>query len=162
MIVNLDRFIAEERPGWERLDVLLRRLADDPWRRLPLDEARELERLYQRASADLARIATFTAEPEVRLQLENLVARGHAEIHGARAEGGRQFSLLDWLARTLPQTWRRRAGAFWLAFALMMAGAGFGGLAVAFDPAAKAALMPFPHLRESPADRVAREVRDRG
>jgi uncharacterized membrane protein SpoIIM required for sporulation len=162
MIVNLDRFIAEERPGWERLDVLLRQLANDPWRKLPLDEARELERLYQRAAADLARIATFTAEPEVRRQLESLVARGHAEIHGARTEKGRRFHLMDWLARTLPQTWRRRAGAFWFAFALMMAGAGFGALAVTFDPGAKAVLMPFDHLQETPSERVAREVRDRG
>lgn len=162
MIVNLDRFIKEEQPRWERLDGLLRRMAADPWRQLPLEEAREVERLYQRAAADLARIATFTAEPELRQRLESLVARGHAEIHGAHAEAGRRFRPMEWVARTLPQTWRRQARAFWFAFALMMAGVGFGGLAVAFDPGAKAVLMPFSHLQESPSERVAREVRDRG
>ena len=162
MIVNLDRFIAEEQPHWERLDAVLHRLAADPWRRLPIEEARELERLYQRAAADLARIATFTAEPEVRRRLEHLVARGHAEIHGAHAEGGRRFRPLEWLTRTLPQTWRRHARAFWFAFALMVAGAAFGGLAITFDPPSKAALMPFPHLRQSPSERVASEMRDRG
>jgi uncharacterized membrane protein SpoIIM required for sporulation len=162
MIVNLARFVATERPGWDRLDAQLRKLADDPWRPLPLAEARELELLYQRAAADLARLATFAAEPEARRYLENLVARGHAEIHGGRAELSRRFRPWHWLVRTLPQTWRRRAGPFWLAFGLMVAGAGFGALALAFDPAAKDALMPFAHLRVSPAERVAREEKEQG
>ena len=61
MIVDLQRFIAEERPKWERLDVVLRGLAGDPWRRLTLAEVRELELLYQRTSADLARLAALAA-----------------------------------------------------------------------------------------------------
>ncbi len=156
MIVNLEKFIAEERPRWERLEVILRRLGDDPWRELSLDEARELERLYQRVCADLARLATFSAEPEVRRHLENLVARGYAEIHGGRT-GGRRFRAREWFARTLPQTFRRRIGAFWLAGALMMAGVVFGGAALALDPEAKAVIMPFDHLTGDPSDRVARE-----
>jgi uncharacterized membrane protein SpoIIM required for sporulation len=86
------------------------------------------------------------------------VARGYAEIHGARAESGR-FKPWVWLSRTLPQTWRRHARTFWLATALMTAGAAFGGAAIAFDPAAKPALMPFEHLRGDPAERVAAEER---
>ena len=162
MIVNLERFIAEERPRWARLDALLRAMADDPWRQLPLGEARELELLYQRAAADLARLATFAVEPEARHYLEGLVARGHAEIHGAKAEEGRRFRPWSWLARTFPQAWRRRASAFGFAFALMIAGSGFGALAISFDPAAKDALMPFSHLRVTPTERVAREEREQG
>lgn len=156
MIVNLDHFIAAERPRWERLDAMLRQLAEDPWKTLTLDEARELERLYQRVSADLARLATFSAEPEVRRHLESLVARGYAEIHGARAER-RRFRPGRWFMRTLPQTFRRRIGAFWFALALMMAGAVFGGAAVALDPEAKTMIMPFEHLSGDPAQRVAKE-----
>lgn len=156
MIVNLDRFIAEERPRWERLDAMLRTLAEDPWRKLPLAEARELERLYQRAAADLARLSSYAAEPEARRYLENLVARGHAEIHGARGEGGR-LRPGEWFARTLPRTFRRQLRAFWFALALTAAGTGFGGAALALDPEAKQVLMPFEHLRGSPSDRVAQE-----
>src|SRR5262245_7393642 len=141
MIVNLESFIAGERPRWERLDEILRRLAEDPWRRLPLAEARELELLYQRAAADLARLSTYAAEPEARRYLENLVARGHAEIHGARGEGGR-FRPREWFAQTLPRTFRRQLRAFWLASALTIAGTGFGGAALALDPEAKQVLMP--------------------
>ena len=158
MIVNLEKFVAQERPQWERLDAVLRRLAADPWRAPPLAEVRELERLYQRASADLARLATFSAEPEARQYLEGLVARGYAEIHGAQAER-KKFRPGEWLGRTLPRTFRRRVTAFWLALALTAVGAGFGGLAVALDPEAKAAILPFSHLLGDPAERVATEER---
>src|SRR6478672_10934874 len=136
MIINLERFIAEERPRWERLDAMLRRLADDPWRPLPLAEARELELLYQRAAADLARLSTYAAEPEARQYLENLVGRGHAEIHGARGEGGR-FRPRQWFLQTVPRTFRRQFRAFWFAVALTLAGTGFGAAALALDPDAK-------------------------
>ncbi len=161
MIVNLEKFIAAERPGWERLDAILQKLAADPWAQLPLAQARELEHLYQRAAADLARLSAYAAEPETRRYLENLVARGHAEIHGARAEGGR-LRPWEWLARTLPRTFRRRGRAFAFAVALTLAGAVFGGAALALDPEAKEVLMPFDHLRGSPKERVAQEKRARG
>lgn len=161
MIVNLEKFIAEERPNWERLEAMLRGMAADPWGALPLEKARELERLYQRAAADLARLSTYAAEPETRRYLENLVARGHAEIHGARAEGGRVRPLV-WLLQTLPQTFRRQFRAFAFALVLTLGGAIFGGAALALDPEAKQVLMPFDHLRGSPKDRVAQEREDRG
>jgi uncharacterized membrane protein SpoIIM required for sporulation len=161
MIINLERFVAEERPRWERLDAMLRRLAEDPWRKLPLEEARELELLYQRAAADLARLSSYAAEPEARRYLENLVARGHAEIHGARGEGGR-LRPFEWLARTVPRTFRRQLRAFWFAAALTAAGTGFGAAALALDPEAKQVLMPFDHLRGTPSERVARENAEQG
>jgi uncharacterized membrane protein SpoIIM required for sporulation len=163
MIVNLEKFIVEEAPRWERLDAQLRRMAGDPWRKLTSEEVRELERLYQRAAADLARLATFAAEPEARRYLESLVARAYAEIHGARAESSR-FRPIRWFMRTFPQAWRRQSRAFWFAFALMMIGATFGGAAITFDPSSKATLMPFAHLHGDPAERVAREElnEDRG
>src|SRR3954470_4443999 len=116
MIVNLEKFVADERPKWERLDRMLRGMAADPWRRLPLTEARELELLYQRAAADLARLSSYAAEPEARSYLEGLVARGHAEIHGARGEGGR-LRPREWFMQTLPRTFRRQIRSFWFALA---------------------------------------------
>jgi uncharacterized membrane protein SpoIIM required for sporulation len=158
MIVNLEHFIATERPRWERLDTMLRKLADDPWRQMALDEARELEGLYQRACADLARMRTYAADPGARTYLEGLVARGYAEIHGERAARAR-LRPWAWLARGFPQAFRRRIGAFWFALALMVAGSGFGAAALAFDPEAKEVIMPFSHLRGDPAERVADEER---
>ncbi|MET0262481.1 MAG: stage II sporulation protein M [Rariglobus sp.] len=156
MIVNLERFIEQERPRWEQLDTVLRRLADDPWRELPVAEACELEALYQRACADLARLRTYAADPSVRAYLEGLVARGYAEIHGQRSTGVR-VRPWAWLSRGFPQAFRRRAGAFWFALILMLAGSAFGALALAFDPEAKEVIMPFSHLTGDPAERVADE-----
>ena len=161
MIVNLEKFVTAERPGWERLDAMLRTLAADPWRRPSLVEVRELERLYQRAAADLARLSTYAAEPEARHYLEHLVARGHAEIHSAQGEGGR-WRPGEWFRRTLPRTFRRQWRAFGFAVVITMAGAGFGGAALALDPEAKQELMPFEHLRGSPGERVARENVEQG
>jgi uncharacterized membrane protein SpoIIM required for sporulation len=161
MIVNLEKFVAQERPRWERLDAMLQTIAKDPWTRLAPAQARELEMLYQRTSADLARLSSYAAEPEARRYLENLVARGHAEIHGARAEGAR-FRPREWLLKTLPQTFRRQGKAFMLAVVLTLVGAGFGGAALALDPEAKEVLMPFDHLSGSPTERVAREREERG
>lgn len=162
MIVDLQKFVTQERLHWDRLDAILAGLARDPWRPLPLDEARELERLYQRAAADLARLSTYAAEPQARRYLESLVARGHAEIHGSAERHARRFEVWCWFAVTVPQTFRRRIRAFWFALALTMVGCVFGAAAIAFDPDAKDVLMPFDHLRESPAERVAHEREDAG
>jgi len=161
MIVNLEKFIAEESKAWTALERILDRNARDPWRQLSLTEARELERLYQRASADLARLATFSAEPETRRYLENLVARAYADVYGAKDES-RGFRPWHWFVNTWPATFRRHLRAFSLATSLMVAGAVFGGLVMVFDPPAKEVLMPFDHLQESPADRVARERERKG
>ncbi len=156
MIVNLDRFIAQERPVWDALDQKLIKMADDPWRELSLEEVRELERLYQRTSADLARLGPISADPETRRYLENLVARGYAEIHGARMEKER-FRPLKWFLQTLPQAFRRQAQAFWFATAVFLVGAFFGAGALALDPESKEVIMPFSHLLGDPAERVAKE-----
>jgi uncharacterized membrane protein SpoIIM required for sporulation len=156
MIVNLERFVAEEQPRWQRLEEMLRLVEEDPWRALSVKEARELHHLYQRASADLARIATFSAGPEIRRHLESLVARAYAEIHSSRMERG-HLHLGRWFAQTLPQTFRRHAHAFLFAVALTAAGAVLGGAALAFDPEAKVVIMPEQHLRMNPAERVLHE-----
>jgi len=161
VIVDLERFIASERPRWERLDAALKRIAEDPWRRLPFGEVRELDGLYQRAAADLARLATFSAERETRRYLEGIVARAYTEIHGTAAQK-RKFRPWLWLSRTFPLTWRKRAGAFWFAGALMAGGALFGGAAIAFDPGSKDALVAFSYLRSDPTERVAHEEKMRG
>ncbi|MBI2513847.1 MAG: stage II sporulation protein M [Opitutae bacterium] len=159
MIVDLPKFVAAEEPYWRRLEKILERRREDPWGPLSLAEAKELDYLYRRAGADLARVASFSAEPEMRRRLEQLVARAYAEIHGTRREGAARLRPWRWLSATLPQTLRRHARALWLTVIVTMVGVVFGAVAVAVDPEAKEALMPFSHLRGDPADRVAEEER---
>lgn len=156
MIIDLQRFVATERPHWTQLERLLDKLEEDPNLRMTLDELRQFHLLFERASADLARISTFSAEPATRRYLENLVARGYGEIHETR-ERQRRIRPLQWFFQTLPQTFRRHIKAFYLSVAITLAGCAFGGFAIALDPESKPALMPFSHLLQDPAQRVAEE-----
>ncbi len=156
MILDLPKFLAAERRYWTELESALDRIQSEPGRRPELDEIKTLHYLYQRASADLAKMATFSSEPETRRYLESLVARAYAEIHESR-EARRRVEIRRWFAQVLPQTFRRHIRAFWLAVAVTLAGAAFGVLALRIDPEAKAVIMPFRGLMESPAKRVARE-----
>jgi uncharacterized membrane protein SpoIIM required for sporulation len=156
MIVDLQRFIANERPFWAELETMLGRLEAEADLRMTLEQLQLFHRLYERAAADLAKISTFSSEPETRRYLENLVARAYGEIHETREKQRRIFPL-QWFFQTLPQTFRRHIRAFQLSLAITIAGCAFGGLAIAFDPDSKQVLMPFSHLMQDPAKRVAEE-----
>jgi uncharacterized membrane protein SpoIIM required for sporulation len=156
MIIDLEKFSAVERPSWQELEQQLDRMESDPMFRMSLEQARHFHYLYERTSADLAKLVTFSTEPELRRYLENLVARAYSEIHETR-NARKQFAPLNWFLHTLPQTFRRHVKAFYLSLAITLAGCAFGALALAFDPEAKSVLMPFEHLSGDPAERVARE-----
>ena len=158
MIIDLQRFIEAERPHWTELEAALKRLESGSGQRPGLPELLKLHALYQRASADLARVATFSAEPEIRRYLESLVSRAYGEIHESRVRPHR-FAPWRFLAVTFPRAFRRHARVFALAALITSAGAVFGGAAVVLDTEAKGALMPFPDLHESPLERVQREER---
>ena len=156
MIVDLQRFITNERPFWNELEKLLNRIEAEPDLRMPLPQLQLFHQLYERTAADLAKITTFSSEPETRRYLENLVARAYGEIHETRGKQ-RRFYFRQWFFGTLPQTFRAHIRAFYLSLAITLAGCVFGGLAIAFDPDAKPVLMPFSHLQQDPRQRVAEE-----
>src|SRR5580658_3546821 len=126
---------------------MLNRLEANPDTQFPLDQVQRFHQLYERTAADLARMTTFSSEPETRRFLENLVARAYSEIHETR-EKRSKVSLLHWFFQTWPQTFRRHVRAFYLALAITLAGCAFGGLAISFDPDSKPVLMPFSHLMQ--------------
>lgn len=156
MIIDLPKFIAAERPHWMELEKILARLEAEPNLRMDLEQLRRFHYLYERTAADLAKITTFSSEPETRRFLENLIARAYGEIHETRQKQQR-LSPFKWFFQTLPQTFRRNVRAFWLSLAITIAGCAFGGFAIAFDPESKSVLMPFSHLQGDPSERVARE-----
>src|SRR5258706_9622506 len=123
---------------------------------MPLDQLRHFHYLYERASADLAKITTFSSEPETRRYLENRVARAYGEIHETR-ERRTRLAPLKWFFQTLPQTFRRHARAFYLSVAITIAGCAFGGFALMFDPDSRHATMAFGHDQMAPTERVQQE-----
>lgn len=158
MIIDLPRFIDTERPTWIELENMLNRLENDPDRVMSLEEVQRFHLLYQKVSADLARVATFASEPELRRYLESLTARAYGEIHETR-ERGRRFRPIHWFVNEFPRAFRKRSGAFALSVIITLVGMVFGGIATTFDDEAKEAILPrqFSHLLGNPAKRVADE-----
>ena len=156
MILNLKKFITEEEPFWNELEKFLARLEKKIEARLNLHELERLHYLYQRASADLARISTFSAEPATRLYLETLVSRAYGEIHGS-ALRPRRIRLRKWIFSTFPRTFRRHIRVFALSLTTMLVGSVLGAVLILVAPDAKSDLLPFGHLQGDPSERVARE-----
>ncbi len=163
MIIDLERFVAQEQAFWSELEGQLDALESDRLR-LDLPRAERLHYLYQRAAGDLARLATFSAEGELRRTLGALVARAYAEIHAhtGRHTGFDWRAPVRWLAGTFPQTFRRHAGAFWFALAVTVVGVGFGALTVAIDPESRTVTMPYGHAEMTPGERVAHDEKEGG
>ena len=156
VIINLRKFISEEGRYWMDLEAILDSMEADPDRTMSLDEVKRFHYLYQRAASGLARIYTFSSEPEIRRYLESLTARAYAEIYETR-ERPLRLSPARWFFRTFPQTFRKRIHAFYLSVAITFIGMIIGGFVVSFDREAKEIILPFPHLKNSPAERVAGE-----
>lgn len=156
MIIDLHRFKTAGRPFWSDLETRLERLESDPYVHMDLKELQRFHELYERASADLAKLRTFSAEPKTRLYLENLVSRAYGEIHESRKKQRRIFPL-KWFLQTLPETFRKNIRAFYFALTLTVAGCAFGGLATTFDPDSRHVTMPFGHDQRRPSERVKEE-----
>jgi uncharacterized membrane protein SpoIIM required for sporulation len=157
MILDLRKFIERERPIWDELDKLLRKLEDDPAARLTLADAERAHYLYERTSSALVRITTFAAEPTLITFLQALVARAYSELNDNRARA-RRFRLRTWLFTSFPRTFRQYQRYFWFALLLTVTGGLFGGAAIGLDPRAKSILLgQFPHLLGNPAERVREE-----
>jgi uncharacterized membrane protein SpoIIM required for sporulation len=156
MIVDLKHFIEQERAIWEELDKSLTRIEDQARWQLTLEEVQRLHYLYERTGAGLIKISTFAAEPNLVHSLESLLTRAYAELQSGRP-GTDKLSLRRWLFCTFPQTFQKHFQKFLAAVLLTIFGTLFGGAAVTFDPDAKAAIAPFPHLLQNPAERVKEE-----
>jgi uncharacterized membrane protein SpoIIM required for sporulation len=159
VIVDLERFLAAEKPHWEELESALARLEREPFGRMDLAAVKRLHYLYERASADMTRLSGYGSELATRRYLEGLVARAYGEIHETRERPHRLRPWL-WLTRGFPQAFRRHAQAFQAAVGVTFAGCLTGAVLIALDPGSREVLMPYPHLSQPPGERVAEEESD--
>lgn len=160
MILDLSRFVETGRPHWTALEKTLDWIEADPARTMKLEDLERFHALYQRASADLAKVATLQSEGELRRYLEWLVSRAYAEIHESRDR--RRFRPWRVISVDFPRAFRRHIAAFEIAVALTIAGAAFGSIALKIDGEAKSVIMPFEALQVTPAERVAKEQEQQG
>jgi len=156
MIIDIQKFIKSERSYWNELEATLKFFESEPARVADIEKLKRFHYLYERTSGDLARIATFSSERQLRHYLESLVARAYGEIHESRESP----KILTGIKNTLmnfPCVFRKYIRAFTLSCLIMFSGTLLGGFALTFDHEAKEILMPFDHLRQSPSERVAQE-----
>ncbi len=156
MIIDLKKFMKEEKPRWAELEKLLDRMESNPDDKLDLATVQRFHYLYQRASSDLAKLSTFSFDRETKRHLESLVARSFGEIHETR-EKAHRLSPINWFFVTLPQTFRRQIKAFWVSLLITCLGVGLGTIAIMVDYDSKSVIMPFSHLQGAPSERVAKE-----
>ncbi|MFC1857277.1 stage II sporulation protein M [Thermodesulfobacteriota bacterium] len=155
MIIHLRKFINEEKSYWVELESMLDALEKQSKSSFDLEKIKRFHYLYQRATAGLAKIITFSSEQNIRLYLETLIGRAYAEIHETRTRPHR-LTPWHWFFHTFPRTFRKYSQGFWISLIIMLVGCTFGGFAITFDPDAKDILIPFRHLKGDPSERVAK------
>ncbi|MDR5683328.1 MAG: stage II sporulation protein M [Armatimonadota bacterium] len=136
--MTVDRFIETRQAAWDRLEALVRKADRGRVWRLSEPELAELDRLYHRTAADLARARA--AYPDLVPYLNRLVSGAHHVIYQPPSQGMRGVWRFyrDEAPRVVLRTW-----PFWsVAVGLLAA-----GFAVAFavggsDPQALRAFVP--------------------
>lgn len=138
--MDLATFLQQRQPDWRHLETVLRRVEGSGLRALDEAQAVEFGRLYRRAASDLNQAQTFVSGDATAQYLNELVARCYLVVYAkSRAD---TLGWLRYLVRGYPAVFRRHAFYFLLATALFFAGALFGYVASAFDPASRGYLLP--------------------
>ncbi len=104
--MDLDRYITEHRPAWDRLAHLARRGRRGSQKLEPA-ELEELVQLYQRVSGHLSHARVAYADPSLTALLTRTVADANAVIYGARTSA--RSAVRDFVLVTFPgAVWRIR------------------------------------------------------
>lgn len=134
---SLTRLVRTHRDDWEALDALLSRSRRA---RLSLTEVETLERLYRRASSDLARVQTRHPGSDVERYLVQLNGRAVGTLY--RPPLAAVARLKVFYGRTFPQTLRRHLPTIWVSALLFKLGLLLGAAVVWLEPSGTALLVP--------------------
>jgi uncharacterized membrane protein SpoIIM required for sporulation len=158
VILDLERFQAQAKPRWSKLESLLATIEGRPDHRMSPAEAEQLQEVYAYTAADLNRVSHGALAPELRQYLDRLVARAYAELHYVPPTRGELWQPRRWLRifTLFPEAFRRQSRYLALAVLITVLGCALGGLAVRYDPAAVDVLLPAEYLR-NPGERVQEE-----
>jgi uncharacterized membrane protein SpoIIM required for sporulation len=136
--MDIDRFMADNSPGWARLRELTLRAKD-----LSGDEVRELSNLYQRAAGQLAYVQAHFADPALRAALTRQVADTASVLYGARGRalwGARRFFSVTFPLAVWELRWFVLVSALALFLPAIALGAWIAHSHAAFSASAPAAV----------------------
>jgi uncharacterized membrane protein SpoIIM required for sporulation len=152
--MDLDAFIRERRPRWDRFERLLDDVDKAGDQALDPKTLQELVRLYRQACSDLNQARSITAQPLLLDRLNQLAGRGYRTVYrDARrvtlGQAARRLFLFE-----IPATFRKERSIVAAAAASMLVGALFGFVAVLSNPALSHDLIPHMFDTESARQRV--------
>jgi uncharacterized membrane protein SpoIIM required for sporulation/uncharacterized RDD family membrane protein YckC len=133
----LVRFVAEGRASWERLEALLAGLEA---RRLSLGELEEMDQLYRKTTADLARAQADFAGTDLHRFLNGLCGRAYGAIYQAPPD--RLAQLRTFFRQGFPQAVREHRAYVWTSLSLLGLGLMLGALVVVLEPHGAEVLVP--------------------
>ena len=149
--MNIEKFIADRTPVWQRLEQLLGEAEITP---PSAERLHEIVESYRRTASDLNRARSHTANPELLSYLNQLTGRAYRLIYGLGNEAPIGRSLVRLIVREIPAAFRRERMAVAAAAAAFILGTLFGSVAVLIDPANGHRLVPAQFFTERPRDRV--------
>ncbi len=152
--MDLNSFLRDRRPRWQRLAALLDRIDAKGFTALTPHEADECFSLYRLTSSDLNLVQTRTATPSLVDFLEALVARAYAQLMLPRRInllGNYWLILRHYFPAAIRVEWKMLA----LSAATLLAGLLCGLAATLARPALAEVFLPPEHLDQSPRERVA-------
>jgi uncharacterized membrane protein SpoIIM required for sporulation len=128
MTQSIHNFIQSRKQKWERLEYLLQCLEKRETDRLSAHDVLDIGKLYREATADLARIQSFSENAphadELTIYLNQLTSRAYARIY--QQPLSRKFSLLNYLKHDFPFYFRKGLPWTLLAFSIFIGGFLYG------------------------------------
>jgi uncharacterized membrane protein SpoIIM required for sporulation len=158
--MDIEHFIRERRPHWNRLERLLADVESLPSRAVGLARLQELMKLYRQACSDLNEARSYTANPDVIGRLNDLTGRGYRYVY-RRPRGRRWPDAVGRFFRSdAPRAFRRERSSVLAAGSAMLLGVVVGFGAVLADPANGERLIPAQFFTGSPRERVEKLERE--
>ncbi len=114
-------FIEQRQEAWQQLNRIAHESQQRGIKSLAASDLQSLGPLYRRASSDLAYARTHNFSPETIQRLNSLVARGFALMYQTERNEWRGVGRL--FRYDIPNVFRRRVVAFWMAFGFFVIGA---------------------------------------
>lgn len=152
--MDINKFISDERPRWQRLETLLQLVDGKGLQSLDPVQTEEFYSLYRLVSSDLNLVQTRTANSALLEYLEGLVGRAYADLSVPREF--HPFSAWWKIVRhEFPAAIRSEYKLLGLTAAVMLAGVLFGFFSTMVAPETAEVFLGVEHLAQTPAERVA-------
>ena len=155
--MELDQFVSERKPRWDRFERLLDEVEMNPERNLDARTLQELVRLYRLACSDLNHARSITAQPLLLDRLNQLTGRGYRFVYRDARRLTLREAVVSLFLHEVPATFRRERVLIGAAAAAMLLGAAVGFSAVYSDPRLLNDLIPSMFQTESAKQRETRK-----